>query len=125
MSLLFHSPVQDGCSVTQTLDDLSQVDRFSSHPAPKSTDMLRLLPAQLGRVENVSLMSSVDFNECVESFLVANVTSWGGIFSPNVRVSFAIRFLRVSEGVGDTGVVGTGVNGEGGSRAEGVGGVSV
>ena len=84
-----------------------------------------ILPAQLGRVENVSLMSSVDFNECVESFLVANVTRWGGIFSPNVRVSFAIRFLRVSEGVGDTGVVGTGVNGEGGSRAESVGGVSV
>lgn len=37
----------------------------------------------------------------------------GGTFSPNVRLSFAIRFRRISASVGAEGVTGDGISGRG------------
>ena len=39
-------------------------------------------------------------------------TKCGGIISPSVRMSFAMRFLRSSTGDGNTGVDGVGINDE-------------
>ena len=102
ISFRFHSPLQVELFVTQTFDERSK--GWSGVPE-KSTDMLRLLPASFVLSTGCAFSGKTALTLEEEGFLDAK-TSWGGTISPSVCVSLAIRFLRLSAGVGNTGVIG-------------------
>lgn len=116
MSFLFHSPLHVWFPVTHTFDDRPNGASGSSCPE-KSTDMLLRCrdPAVFagGSAASSSLCAPAGAALCgahagsaARGLCFAPKTRCGGMISPSVRVSFAMRRRRVSVAEGNTGVVG-------------------
>lgn len=127
MSFLFHSPRHILFPVTHTFDD--RMNGVPSCP-PKSTDMLRRCRVRGAGASSTGFTStSIGIAMTFSSGppdggagFLAPKTRCGGMISPSVRVSFAMRRRRVSVADGKAGVVGVAV-GVGLPSVDGVPGV--